>query len=215
MSLFRSLRWLIAAVGLMASTAFASPIQLTYLNNLSNPTGYVTGTGHIRAGEFHFAVDGETPYWDDRLDAFCIEIDAILQSSSSYTVHEGLGLIDAGRRNGVERLFSNYYGLSRQSNQNSAAFQLALWEIINETGTELGLADGAFRVTSGFATAMATANAWLSNLGSATSAFQYFVLTSAGSQDLITVRPVPEPGTLVLMGAGLAGLVLLRRRQRS
>lgn len=208
-----------AATLLIASgMVHATTIGLTYQNNLGNPTGAITGYSSVRAGEFHFAIDfidGDAPAWGDTLDAFCIDISTALQSTATYTLHEGLGsLASSTQQDRVDRLFTSYYETSKTSANNSAAFQLALWEILNESGSSLNLSSGSF--TSGtFAGARTTANDWLANLGTLTGGYEYYILLADNSQDLVTVRQVqvPEPTVLLLLGTGLLILAFARSRR--
>ena len=102
----------------------------------------------------------------------------------------------------------------------SAAFQLAVWEILFEGGTygSLNVSSGNFQAT-GNAAAIAQANSWLAALDAgdpATTAL--FLLSSPDHQDFITdtntpLLQTPEPGSLALLGIGiLAAIFAMRRR---
>ena len=93
--------------------------------------------------------------------------------------------------------------------EDDAAFQLALWTIIN---------DEDFKVVSGFGGAPAKADGWLSKIDNpedhAPSRFDFYVLRSDGSQNLLVWKAateVPLPATLWLMLAGILGVGLARR----
>jgi hypothetical protein len=108
----------------------------------------------------------------------------------------------------------------------SAAFQLAIWEILFEGGTYGGLnvSSGNFRATgaagdAGAAAAIAQANTWLAGLSAGSPATTtLFLLHSDSNQDFITdtTSPLlltPEPGSLALLGVGiLAAMFTMRRR---
>lgn len=100
----------------------------------------------------------------------------------------------------------------------SAAIQLAIWESKYDNGS-LGwdLTDGSFKATGLDAGTSAFWNQIVAAVGSADSlpAGLAMTLEARGAQDMITGDPpsnVPLPGTLALLGAGLAGLGVARRK---
>jgi len=101
----------------------------------------------------------------------------------------------------------------------STAFQLAVWELVYEnSGSSFSLDDGKLTdATTG--NAHKIANDWLSQVnnytGSTSQNWQLYSFQSGTNQDFVAARYVPEPGTLLLAGLGLAGLAMTSRRRRN
>ena len=99
----------------------------------------------------------------------------------------------------------------------SAAIQLAVWEIINETASTYSLTAGSFQATLTDASAFSLAQGYLSNLGStmAVPNRQLQVLYSQTNQSQIYVSGVPEPATWAMMiaGFGMIGAGMRSRRR--
>ena len=102
----------------------------------------------------------------------------------------------------------------------SAAFQLAVWEILFEGGAYGGLnvSNGNFQA-SGNAAAINLANSWLGALtaGSAHTV-ALFLLHSDTNQDFVTdtnspLFLTPEPGSLALLSVGIFGAMFAMRRR--
>lgn len=101
----------------------------------------------------------------------------------------------------------------------SAAFQVALWEIIYETGPGYDLGSGAFTggpLTGDPATdaAFAQINTVLGYLDAYAPTVPVNALTNPTFQDLLVVT-IPEPGSWALMLAGLGACGFAARRRRA
>ena len=118
-------------------------------------------------------------------------------------------------------MFTEAFTTSTISTLNSAAFQLAVWEILEETtpgSLSPGVNQGTFYVTNDFGntTTVAAANALIAGLP-ASGTYVIHLLHNADSQDFVygvnaTLRKVPEPGPLSLVAVALIALLAVRRR---
>jgi hypothetical protein len=147
--------------------------------------------------------------------AWCVDIFQTLASPSSYTLQSASSFYssDPGKATALSQLASS--SLSSVTNAtNSAAFQLAVWEIVNEaSGGGYSLTAGNFKASSTTAVINA-ANSMLGNL-SGPITMTASVWASGSSQDIAVFAPVPEPETYAMMlaGLGLMGFVARRRKQ--
>jgi hypothetical protein len=95
--------------------------------------------------------------------------------------------------------------------QNAAAFQMAVWEITNESSGIYNLGSGNF-TESGNAQSVDLANSWITNLGSQNNYSIEILKSSDGHQSQMTWTPVPEPGSAMLIGS-VGFLTIIRRRR--
>ena len=142
---------------------------------------------------------------------YCLEPDEWLGISGSTPMNGTLWTSIAttgeyaGPASAIASLYGTWFADSLTSAARSAAFQVALWELAFDSGASL--AAGAFQLV-GADSVRAQANAYL-NPANWLAGGSVGVILRDGKQDLLV--NVPEPATLALFGAGLAGLALLVR----
>ena len=184
-------------------------------NGWYQSTSYtLNGTGRsAAAGMFRLTGTSTNGAVQDFL-AFCLEPLETLTLPKDHTVGTTLGTSVLDR---LGALMSNAFTLVTGS-QSAAAFQMAAWEIANESNGSLDLANGGFRITSAAQGTQSLAQSWLDLIGSGqwTSTGNVTILSASGTQDLLTnIAPVPVPAAGVMLLGGLAGLGALRRRRKA
>jgi hypothetical protein len=194
--------------------AFGGFVSTSGLSNTPAPPNPVTGSPSTGAVSIlNLTAGGSFAAW-------CVDIYSWLTTTSTganYTLTPGTTFYNSAlnKVTDLERLASQYLA-SVDTVAESGAFQLAVWEIVYENSGTYGLGAGNFTVASASGGAIATANSWLSNLGSGTPTMTLSVWASSSSQDLaVFTSAVPEPEIYAMFAAGLAliGFVGSRRRQ--
>jgi len=119
----------------------------------------------------------------------------------------------------LSRLFTEAFDHVLDNTDNSAAFQLAVWEILYDP-SPTSLSTGTFHVTDDFGHpgTVSLATTWLNNLPPV-GTYTITLLHSPDHQDFVfgtnTLREAPEPSLLFLASIGLAAMgFVMRRRAR-
>jgi len=211
-------RWLgvVALSALLISPAYADPI------NELIPQGFVKGSqsftlsigGTVTAGGFKGTWDAQSIiFW-------CIELTQYFGFGGDYTNYVPSEPNDSTMTL-LGQLFAEAYASATSDEMHSAAFQLAIWEIVYDP-TSLNLGSGTFRVLSGNTATVGLAQQWLYNLGLYSDTFNLIILHSPTAQDFVTTGGpfthrevlVPEPGTIALLAIGLMAIWAVARGAR-
>ncbi len=187
-----------------------------------HPTGFANGdqvfsvtapsANNVPTGAFKGTWNG-TP-----IVFFCFELTQYFSFGNTYTDYTASNPSGATFTL-LSRLFTEGFAHALDSTQNSAAFQLAVWEIEYETGSPTDLRAGSFHVLSdnGHTATVNAANYLLTHLPS-TGLYSITLLHSPDYQDFIygtsTLRQAPEPSPLPLVGIGLAAMIFVTLRRR-
>lgn len=211
--------------GASAAVAQGDVLTLTF-QNVSPGAGvqYSLNSG----GDFNGTTAG-VMNWVGGYETFCIQLEEYISGGQqvTYNVLDVADVPDAEpgamgtfRAGLIEDLYARNYA-SIASDEDAAAFQVAIWEIVHERGDtfnpltlgDLGLSTGTARFTSVNGNVLTLAGDLLAGLGGAyNDEFLTFSslrgLSNETRQDQLIV--VPGPGAL----AGIIGVAAMRRRRR-
>jgi hypothetical protein len=169
-----------------------------------------TETFNANAGERRFLFDGAA------FQAYCSEVTQDSLFPNTYTTSV---LTNSGAKyNLLNSLFSQFYASSSATPVASAAMQVAIWEIIEDTnGIDLSTGKFILGSNSPVAVRAMAQNMLTSAINNAFSPNWTFTeYLSVASQDLISGvvggTQVPLPGGLGLLGIGAIALLTNRRK---
>lgn len=166
------------------------------------------------AGLFDLVGEHNAPSSDfHRLLAFCLEPDADLTKfDNPYVAQDLSASAEAVDAVGISKLWAAYRS-SVTDNNSAAAFQLAIWELAYEGGTNLST--GLFQAANSAAKSLA--QGWLNSLAGLTETAKNLIVLADNPSNQINKQDMliqtPLPGTLGLLGLGLLGLGGIRRKK--
>lgn len=182
---------------------------------------------------------------DGRFTTFCIDLtqDVYLGGTYTFDVADpnlapnplpptapvGATGMGATNRQRLESLYALEYERIGTNDDRGAAFQLAIWEMLFDTGTSHDVSTGQFAVSGASTDVINLANQFVTDAtapGALTFGNQLVALTNATAQDQLFVGPplapehgpplaaVPTPAAAIGALPLLGGLALFKRRRR-
>jgi len=219
-----------AAAGLALSAApiaQAGTLTSSSLSGENVTINYNNANAGTTAGVFTGTFDSDGAGGNDPIDIlyWCVDILKHVAyppfSYDGYTAapFENAPLtFDATRQLNLLRLFTNNFGEALSNAQHSAAFQIAIWDVLFDNDAKISTYGGAgqFGLSAGNAGTILIAQGYVDGLGSKNPQYPLTQLTSREHQDFVTPGTpflVPEPSPLPLLGAGLAVMLFAMRRR--
>jgi len=203
---------------LISFNASAATMDVTYgdlqtvrFDYVSPYTGNTKTSGY--AAEFHITLnDGVN--WDDFFTiAYCVDIDNTIKEQS-YDVTLNPVTLDSSNYLHAAWLMDTWSADASGDALKAAGLQLAIWDAIygdNFTNTTTGTIGGYYDFYYSSALSLSSDAMW-SSLGYNYTVTTYSTGINAQSL-LVQLDPVPEPGTMLLLGMGIAGLSAAGRKR--
>ena len=196
---------------LCSSQALADTVNLSnWTNGYANVSVHNSTDNHSysgAAGGFSGTLNGNA------FQTYCVDLYQTFNWNTNYSNYGAVALPGTIAQD-LGRLYTSHLA-DVNNGDTAAAFQVAAWEIMYETGgAGYSLSAGNF-TENGNATVHGIAQGYLDTLGSS-SVYTVQKLASPTNQDFILTSAVPEPSSYAMLGAGLGLLgFMARRKQRS
>jgi hypothetical protein len=209
-----------------AGTAAAETVLLDYINADPSAERNVTMTGYnfgnpfnVTAGMMNFSIAPNPPastsiftgYWK----GFCVDPSVVYQPPTVYDI---VAVTNGTSYEAAAYLLGKNYAATTTNATTAALTQIAIWEIVFDWGVQ-NLSAGNFKF-NGSAAELAVVAGMVSDAYTQAAAGNYtsgYYIALGGNpgygnppQDFIF--KTPEPGTLLILGLGLAGLAAIRRK---
>lgn len=224
-------RFAVLAALACAAAASADTVDLKFLGSGAGTTVKLAGTvksGDVIARELRYEFKngtGAAAAWTGNHTIFCSELTEFTDGSfRKYDVKDVKDLpssisggMGATAADAIRKLYTAAAGAQFGDDTKSAAFQLAIWELVYDYGTGSAAPDldtGGIKLNSTWASGNAgivnQAKSWLSAAHTGSYTYAPLVgLYNNGYQDHIFLIPLPAPLAMGL--AGLAGVLVIRR----
>lgn len=210
-------RILAIGMGVFALTVASQAATLTFHNMVAgkHSTSQINYNGNgsnVYAGAMNIDVDGTF------MEAYCVDLDHHIGFGDSWQVTAQSYSI-LSNASTVYNVFANGEA-GVNSNDKGAGLQLAIWDALVDNGDGIGAGMGNFKATpsGSIASEYASFITGGANAPSMPVSVTVWQAVSHGPngdkfQNLITLNPVPEPATMVVLGGALAAAVARRRRK--
>ncbi len=176
---------------------------------------------NVAAGIYNLELGGDkTPY-----DSFCIDFfEWAPNKTYEYDVQSVASVFNAQIEADLYELWDKYFDDAKNDSIIAAAMQVAIWEVTSslyygDTDYSVETGDGGFYLNNDNNGVQSLAQTYLDGLNDPwqlSGSFSLIALTNVGQpgkQDYLVSAPVPEPSTMLLMGAGLLGTLAYRRKK--
>ena len=142
---------------------------------------------------------------------YCVDLFSTATLGTSTLYKQGL-VATSPQSIELSKLFTADNGAAANGAVNSAALQLAIWEVLYDPNP-ISVLTGSF--TADVTPETATRANWLLNQrATVTPNYQLTLFTDMGmsnNQDFISATPIPEPSMLLMLGLGLVAVTALTR----
>jgi hypothetical protein len=205
---------LVLAAFAVAIVAPANAQNLQYTG--AELSGIKSATISVNGGANKNVLAGRLKFTDgtNNLLTYCIDAESPLNgavhgyTSNTLNTNAANGLAYAGR------IVGNAFNLATTTEQ-QAGLQLAVWSAIYDAGTSFTANGANFKVSNVNQAVLNWANTYYAGKNAplpATIAIKTFTTQANGGQSQITTEVVPEPASMIALGAGLA---MIARRRKS
>lgn len=200
-----------AATAALSTSAFAQNLQYTGMDRPDALSASISVNGSsfygVMAGRLNFT-DGTNNF-----DTYCANALTFLNGGFNTYTPSSVDLSGASNLSLAGRILANSFDTATTADE-QAGLQLALWSAIYDGGASFDANGTNFKVSGVNANALNFASSYyLLNTDPGTHFVTHYTSNANGAQNQLTAAPVPEPFTMLTLGAGALALGLRRRRK--